>query len=126
MSPKMKDNEGRIILKPCPFCGRCSGSGKEPSTYEERRETEIEQLKEENTKLSSWQCPYLDGKTGLTSDDHGHQFCIKDAEIKRLREAIASIVMWADTAMRSSGDLERSVSIGQAATIAHKALEEKP
>ena len=31
-----------------------------------------------NFELASWQCIYRDGKTGLTSDEHGHQNCAKD------------------------------------------------
>jgi hypothetical protein len=39
---------------------------------------EIERLQKENFELASWQCIYRDGKTGLTSDEHGHQKCAKD------------------------------------------------
>jgi hypothetical protein len=40
---------------------------------------EIERLEKENFELASWQCIYRDGKTGLTSDEHGHQTCAKDS-----------------------------------------------
>jgi len=39
---------------------------------------EIERLQRENFELASWQCIYRDGKTGLTSDEHGNQTCAKD------------------------------------------------
>jgi len=39
---------------------------------------EIERLQKENFELASWQCIYRDGKTGLTSDEHGNQTCAKD------------------------------------------------
>ena len=38
----------------------------------------------ENADLASWQCVHLDGKTGITSDEHGNQSCAKDAVISRL------------------------------------------
>ena len=47
-------------------------------TAAHRGATEIERLEKENFELASWQCIYHDGKTGLTSDEHGHQTCAKD------------------------------------------------
>ena len=38
----------------------------------------IKEREEENAKLAAWQCIHTDGKTGLTSDERGNQFCAKD------------------------------------------------
>lgn len=34
----------------------------------------ISKLIQEKNDLAAWQCPFHDGKTGLTSDEHGHQY----------------------------------------------------
>ena len=41
-------------------------------------------LEEENAALAAWQCPFHDGKSGLTSDEHGHQYCAKEKRIAAL------------------------------------------
>ena len=46
----------------------------------------IRELEEENASFVSWQCPFQDGKTGLTSDEHGHQYCAKKARLDWLDE----------------------------------------
>jgi len=47
-------------------------------TAAHRGAEEIYSLQKENAELASWQCIYRDGKTGLTSDEHGNQTCAKD------------------------------------------------
>ena len=49
---------------------------------------EIERLRKDNFSLAAWQCVHWDGKTGLVNDEHGNQYCAKDKEIERLREAL--------------------------------------
>ena len=48
---------------------------------------ENKQLLEENFSLSTWQCVYTDGKTGLAGDEHGNQYCAMARENERLRAA---------------------------------------
>lgn len=48
---------------------------------------ENKQLLEENSSLSTWQCVYMDGKTGLVGDEHGNQYCAMAKENERLRAA---------------------------------------
>lgn len=47
-------------------------------TAAHRGAEEIYRLQKENAELASWQCIYTDGKTGITSDEHGNQSCAKD------------------------------------------------
>jgi hypothetical protein len=62
----------------------------------------VAELEAETSALSSWQCPFPDGKTGLTSDDHGHQFCAMQRRAEAAEAALAatcqreaaSIVRW--------------------------------
>jgi hypothetical protein len=44
----------------------------------------IAQLEKDGAALSAWQCIHMDGKTGITSDDHGNQYCAKDRRIAQL------------------------------------------
>ena len=46
-------------------------------------------LLKEGSALSAWQCIFADGRTGLSSDEHGHQFCQmqRRAEAAESREA---------------------------------------
>jgi len=41
-------------------------------------EARIAQLEKDGAALSAWQCIHMDWKTGITSDDHGNQYCAKD------------------------------------------------
>jgi len=56
---------------------------------------EVRRLNAENFQLASWQCVRLDG-SGLTGDDHGHQYCQLDKEVRRLREERDAISELAD------------------------------
>jgi hypothetical protein len=44
-------------------------------------QAELKKERENGFALAAWQCIYVDGKTGLTSNDYGHQYCAKDVEI---------------------------------------------
>lgn len=50
-----------------------------PSMFREEGKKEqaarVKELEEENHALAAWQCPFQDGKKGLTGDEHGNQFC---------------------------------------------------
>jgi hypothetical protein len=50
-----------------------------PGGIMEMKQT-IANLEKENSDLASWQCIFHDGKTGLTSDEHGNQYCAKDTD----------------------------------------------
>lgn len=50
-----------------------------PGGIMEMKQT-IANLEKENSELAAWQCIYHDGKTGLTSDEHGNQYCAKDTD----------------------------------------------
>jgi hypothetical protein len=50
-----------------------------PGGIMEMKQT-IANLEKENSDLAAWQCIFHDGKTGLTSDEHGNQYCAKDAD----------------------------------------------
>jgi hypothetical protein len=50
-----------------------------PGGIMEMKQT-IANLEKENAELAAWQCIYHDGKTGLTSDEHGNQYCAKDTD----------------------------------------------
>jgi len=43
---------------------------------------EIKLLSEENYALAAWQCPYRDG-SGLTGDEYGNQFCMKQRKLEK-------------------------------------------
>jgi len=47
-----------------------------------------DRLEAENAALAAWQCVHLDGKTGVTADEHGNQVCAKDARIAALEAAL--------------------------------------
>jgi hypothetical protein len=61
----------------CPDPAWLLQRNKELETKLEVSDKRIDALEEENASLVSWQCPFQDGKTGLTSDEHGHQYCAK-------------------------------------------------
>lgn len=50
------------------------------------------ELEKENAALAAWQCPFQDGKSGLTSDEHGHQYCAKEKRIAALLPAAVVMV----------------------------------
>jgi len=50
-----------------------------PGGIMEMKQT-IANLEKENSELAAWQCVFHDGKTGLTSDEHGNQYCAKDTD----------------------------------------------
>jgi len=50
-----------------------------PGGIMEMKQT-IANLEKENSELAAWQCIFHDGKTGLTSDEHGNQYCAKDTD----------------------------------------------
>ena len=43
---------------------------------------ERDEARETIRALEAWQCPFVDGTTGLTSDEHGNQFCAMEARVK--------------------------------------------
>jgi hypothetical protein len=49
-------------------------------------------LYNENFALAAWQCVYLDGVTGLTSDDHGNSYCSMAQKNKELEERNKELV----------------------------------
>ena len=50
---------------------------------------EVLDLRKENFALSAWQCPYVDGVTGLTSDEHGNQYCAMSVRFSELQQNVA-------------------------------------
>jgi hypothetical protein len=50
-----------------------------------------DEARKENEVLATWQCPFQDGKKGLTSDEHGTQFCAMEERVKELEEGLVNI-----------------------------------
>ena len=53
-------------------------------------QAEIARLTAENSALSSWQCVFTDGKTGLVCDDYGNQFCTMQRRAEAAESALAT------------------------------------
>lgn len=53
-------------------------------TWWKKAESRVKELWEENFQLAAWQCPFKDGKKGLTSDEYGNQSCAMEARVKEL------------------------------------------
>lgn len=88
--------------KPTGFSVYVSGNNR-LETLQDARNCMQDLLKTTDTEndaaLASWQCIHTDGVTGITSDEHGNQFCAKDAkiaardaEIVRLRTALRDVL----------------------------------
>ena len=74
----------------------------------------IRHLMAENSNLASWQCPYLDGVSGLTSDDWGHQFCAKERTIRHLMARVREL------------EKERDKAFNEGLDVAARLLDKKP
>jgi len=82
---------------------------------------EIERLRAECQGLAAWACIHPDGKTGIVCGEGGSQYCAKDAEIERLRAALAEISELDYPYCDEPKNLSAAVRIARAALA-----EEKP
>ncbi len=72
----------------CPGCGEIPNEPKdEEKAYLETAKKiglALMEIMDKGFDLTAWQCPFLDGKKGLSSDEHGHQFCAMERRFEKL------------------------------------------